>query len=155
MKLIGSTINPRGLEGWLSSVDIHGLNTNKLIGDVFVERISGISRKKQKLKTVWFSVKLKYVIQIEGQTSGFQTHEHRVVILKAKTPKEAESKVRAESVSYETQYLNPFGALVKWKLADVLEINEIFDDPSTDSIVEVYSELFEKKFSNKYKFKQL
>lgn len=155
LKLVGSNRHPTGMEGWIHSADLYELRSNKFIEDIWIKKISGLKKirqVKENSEHKWYSIKCHIVIQIEGQKKGLQTHETRVNLVRAKTEAQAVRKCKAELYTWKEPYMNSSGEYVRWKLVEVIDVWEIYEDPQKEDIVEVYYELKDKRFSSKYRF---
>ena len=157
LKPIGPKRAPVGIEGTFNSRELTALSKRKIIRDVYIRNIKGV--KKVPLKKThqekWFNVVCRYVIQIEKQRQGMQTHEIRHVLVKAKDSEQAERKVQAESKKYGKPYFNTDMEQVKWQLIEVIDICSILDDYNVidqfgDEFIETYTKFESKRFNKKY-----
>jgi hypothetical protein len=81
-------------------------------------------------------------IQVEGQTSGYQTFEERIVLIRARSPKDACRRLAKEWREYAFPGINSMGGLFRWQLEEILDVYELFADHiDLDRGTEVYSRL--------------
>jgi len=67
--------------------------------------------------------------------------EDRLVLVRAKSEREAEARLSRKWRAYSKPYLNPYGELVRWKLTEIRDVYELFDDEIDPSGTEVYSRI--------------
>ncbi|MCM8525901.1 MAG: DUF4288 domain-containing protein [Lentisphaeraceae bacterium] len=154
-KIIGSTYDPRGIEGWFSSEDLLNMYDSKKFGSIFVEKVDGIEfqEKENPEKFGWYSVSAKYAIQIENQIKGLQTQEDRILLVRARNIEEVKSKVKQDAKVYSKPYLNIDQNLVRWKLIEIIDI-EFIEHELEDDVIEVSSKLYDKRIKPKMIWKK-
>src|SRR5262245_33415014 len=54
LKIIGSKVDPHGLEGWLDSKHVHELRNNAYLGDIFINKVKGLRKKLILPKYTWY-----------------------------------------------------------------------------------------------------
>jgi hypothetical protein len=108
---------------------------------VYVDSVEGHGARKPRLTRAWFCVWAIIAVQIEGRRKGSVTVEDRLVLVKAFSAKEAESRVRRKTNRETKPYLNSDGELVRWLLVSVKDVFELFDDVIDPDGTEVYSKL--------------
>lgn len=103
----------------------------------------------------FYSLKVRFVVQVENRVKGLQTFEERILLVQAETEEEAKAKVSQSFSDYEKPYLNPYGERVRWKFEEFIGIYELNYD-SLDVIlenlqngIELYSELKQRRMNLK------
>lgn len=149
-QLIGSIQSPAGLEGWIAAKDFSKLH--KLpIQDIWVEKIEGKKPiVERRASRVYFGVKARYAIQIEGFKKGLQTFEERILLVRAQTAIEAEKIVKKDSVNYGEPYLNLDGQMVRWALEKITDVYDTISSDVEEPLFEVYSELRSRRMRPQY-----
>ena len=117
---------------------------------IWLDEIPGPKRVSVKSKERWFAVKARFAIQVEGRTTGLQSYEDRIVMLKATSFEEAKNKLLPEFKRYGAPYLNADGFMVRWAFECVLDDYEIGDEKIDPRGVEVFSVLAERRMKPKY-----
>lgn len=145
--IIGSKQDPVGIEINLNASTLLSLSKDTRIHSICIEKIKGKkpSAPQSSHKSIQYCAKVHFVIQVEGKKKGMQTHEHRYILVQANNEKEAIKKIHKEKKRYEHVYLNDSYELVRWKLFEVEDVVEVFEDKN--DVIEVYSELFDKRIS--------
>ena len=87
----------------------------------------------------------RVAIQVEGKRKGMIDIEDRLVVVKAKSEREAEVKLSRQWRDYSEPYLTPCGELVRWKLTEIQDIYKLFDDEINPHGTEVYSRIRKRK----------
>lgn len=141
---IGATQSPGGVQGSLPARCVR-LLAKLPIETIFITEIKGRRKQPRAQEPRFYGVLARYAIQIEGQTSGMQTYEHRLVLVWAKSETEAQRKATREAKSYEHVYLNPHGERVRWHLEEILEIYDTMATEIDPDGTEVYSRLRERR----------
>ncbi len=155
-KPIGPKNSPAGIEGTFNSRELIALFKKNNIRDVCIRSIKGLKKSAHKrAQQEWYNVVCRYVIQIEKQNHGMQTHEIRHVLVKAKDFEQAEKKVWAEAKKYGNPYFNTDMEQVRWQLVEVIDVCSILDDYNTvdqfgEEFVETYTKFESKRFDKKY-----
>jgi len=108
---------------------------------VYVDSIEGRRARPPRPSRVWFCVWAIIAVQIEGHRKGTVTVEDRLVLVKAFSATEAESRVRRKTNRETKPYLNSDGELVRWQFVAVKDVFELFDDVIDPDGTEVYSKL--------------
>jgi hypothetical protein len=113
-----------GLTCRLKVADLDRVRELSDIGYIWVRRVEGLRRSSPKPQEEWFAVRGRVMIQIEGQKKGLQSYEDRILLVRARTFREAERRALREFVNYaKVLYLNPSvdGSLKLEKIIDVYE----------------------------------
>jgi hypothetical protein len=95
----------------------------------------------------------RFAIQMEGQTTGLQDYEDRIVMVKARSSEDAENKLQPEFKQYGTPYLNPHGFMARWAFERVLDVYEIWDEEIDPRGVEVFSVLAQRRMKPEHAWK--
>ena len=132
---------------------ILALTKSRNIESVFIKKISGLRKfRKPGSKPSLYSVHAKVVIQVEGQTSGLQTVEDRIVTVMAKSFDDAEKKLTKEWKEYAEPYLNTRGELVRWQLEEVVDVYDVSEDEINPGGTEVYSSFSKRRMKPEYEW---
>jgi len=87
-------------------------------------------------KTVWFSTKIRYAVLVES--TGLLHYMDSVRLLKAVDFRNAFQRALEAGLKGEKAYANADGKQVRWKLASIISLDWIGDQPADGQ--EVYSE---------------
>lgn len=123
------------------------------ISGIWLDEIPGRKRVNAKPKELWFSVKARFAIQVEGQRTGMQSYEDRIVMVKAISFEDAESKLQPKFKKYGMPYLNPHGFMARWKFERVLDVYEVGDEEINPRGVEVFSVLTQRRMKPEHAWK--
>ena len=152
-KSTGTHKRPSGLRCVLRFSDIESLDCKKIIEHTVIEKIEGYQKRKSKKRKIFISIKVRIIIQVEGYTTGKQTYEDRIIIVKAKSTKSAKKKVIKGLKKDSKPYLNSDGRLVRWKFEKIVDVYETYFDKSKELNdkfgAEVFSVLNSRKLSQK------
>ena len=144
---------PRGFSAFVEARRISRLLQLPEISSIWLDEIPGRKRVSAKPEERWFSVKARFAIQVEGQRTGMQSYEDRIVMVRATSIQDAENKLQPEFEQYGTPYLNPHGYMVRWKFERVLDVYEVGDEKIDPRGVEVFSLLAQRRMKPKYMWK--
>ncbi len=123
------------------------------VGSVWVRKIQGLRRRRQSTAQLeWFAVWGRVAIQVEGQVSGYQTVEDRVLLVKASSERDAKRRLVKEWKSYAEPYLNSEGYMVRWLLEEVLDVYALMDEEIDENGTEVYSRLRNRRMRPEYQW---
>jgi hypothetical protein len=144
---------PRGFSASVEARRVSRLLQMPEISSIWLDEIPGRKRASAKPEERWFSVKARFAIQVEGQRTGMQSYEDRIVMVKAISFQDAENKLQPEFKQYGTPYLNPHGCMARWKFERVLDVYEVGDEKIDPQGVEVFSVLAQRRMKPKYAWK--
>jgi len=110
---------------------------------VFVKSVRGLRAQRSARVSKWFCVWCCIAIQVEGQRRGMIMTEDRLVLVKARSAKEAKARVvrQLRRKCEEAPYLNDHGQLVRWKLTGIEDSYELLDREIDPGGTEVYSRM--------------
>ncbi|RDV14241.1 DUF4288 domain-containing protein [Pontibacter diazotrophicus] len=148
IKLERKRTEPRVLEAQMKLKDLFDLQAKEYVLNIIVKDIEGIARVeskegKEEKPDAFYAVKARYAILIEGITSGLQTYEERIVLLKAKNEEEAEKKALKILPAQEQPYLGSEKRYVWYKFEEIINIQETHARELSDfneEGIEIYSE---------------
>ena len=80
----------------------------------------------------WYSVRLLIRCTGKGQPKQLPLYEDRIVVVRAKNHERARKKARRIVDRGEVPYKNPLGNKVYWRVAEVYESVELFEDEVQD-----------------------
>lgn len=130
------------------------IEPNVAVERIFIHKIEGLETEALTSESSFFGVKARCVIQVEGQKRGQQNVEERILLIKAKSFKEAEKRVKRAFKKYEKPYLNTEGKQIVWKFDKVMDIFDtgVVDIEEFDSKegVEVFSRIKNRKLKAKH-----
>ncbi|MES2278452.1 MAG: DUF4288 domain-containing protein [Bacteroidota bacterium] len=151
--LIGSKNSPRGIHTKITFGILTKIAKLDFIGSIQLNNVDNATRIKAKIIPKFYCVKMTVVIEIEGQTSGFETIEERYVLIKAKSGDDAYKRIEKKKDGYEQPYLNSDGQLVKWRIESCDDYYETdltnFTNLNSAEGVEVFSKLKRRKQRSK------
>jgi hypothetical protein len=76
----------------------------------------------------WYSVRLLIRCTGKGQPRKLPLYEDRIVLIRARSHAQAKAKAREIVSRAESPYKNPLGNMVHWKISNVFESVELFQD---------------------------
>ncbi|MDQ2794857.1 MAG: DUF4288 domain-containing protein, partial [Bacteroidota bacterium] len=125
------------------------LLATEAVKSISIEAVEGFNRQESMPKSCFWSIKVRFVIQIANETGGRQKYEDRIMLVKALDQEDAQRKLLPSFESYSEPYLNSAGLLVRWRfeqfldayLTDVASLKAFLNDEG----VEVFSELGNRK----------
>ena len=144
---------PRGFSAYVEARRVSCLLRMPEIRFIWLIEIPGRERVAVKPRERWFAVQARFAIQVEGQTTGLQSYEDRIVLVKAASFEQAKSKLQPEFKQYATPYLNPRGFMVRWAFERVLDGYEIGDEEIDPRGMEVFSVLARRRMKPEFAWK--
>ena len=136
---------PRGFGANVEARRVSELLRMPEISDIWLDEIPGRKRRCPSPRKIWFAVRARFAIQVEGQTTGLQTYEDRIVLIRAFSPEDAKRMLRPEFRRYGRPYLNPDGLMVRWAFERVLDVYEILEEAIDPRGTEVFSALAHRR----------
>ncbi len=116
-------------------------------------QIKGRRRKRRPPKEpAWFAVKARFAIQYEDQTRGMQEYEDRILLVQARSFKDAERKAMREFRQYGMLSLTVTGHFFRWTFETILDIYETWVDQMDPDGMEVYSEMKKRRIKPEYEW---
>jgi len=144
-EIIETSKIPRGIKTRIAFSILNDIESLDYVCNIFINKIDGARKKRQKKVLSFYCVKMTVVVEIEGIEDGLQTVEDRLVIIQAKSQEDAYLKLEQKKHEYSVPYLNSDGRFVRWRIESFDDYFEIginkmndFNDPGG---VEVYSKL--------------
>lgn len=101
----------------------------------------------------YFTVQVRFAIQIEGKTRGNQTYEDRFLMIQAFDESDAKTKLKASFAEYEAPYLNGKGQQVRWQFEAFIDYYEMYYDSQQELLadantgIEVFSRLQNRRIT--------
>ena len=89
-------------------------------------------RQKQARRTGWYSVRLLIRCTGKGQALKLPLYEDRIILVRARSHSQAQTKARRIVTKNETPYQNSAGNKVCWRVFKVYESVELFEDEFKD-----------------------
>jgi hypothetical protein len=150
-EIIGSSKKPREIRTRIAFSTLNNIESLAYVDHIFINKIDGFRKKRQKKQSAFYCVKMTVVIEVEGFENGLQQVEDRFVVIKANSHDDAYLKLEKKKDKYSEPYLNSDGRLVRWRI-------ESFDDSYETDIksasdlnnpngVEVYSKFRSRRLT--------
>jgi hypothetical protein len=115
--------------------------------------IEGRRRKRPaKREPGWFAVKARFVMQLEDETRGMQDYEDRILLVQARSFKDAERKAMREFRRYGMLTLITTGHFFRWTFEAILDVYETYIDEMDPTGMEVYSEMRTRRLKPEYQW---
>jgi hypothetical protein len=148
---IGTKKQPRGIQTSLPLDKLKLISGLDYIGHIYIKEISPAIKKRYGSPQGFYCIKMTVAVEIEGIEKGLQTFEERLVLIRAKSEKDAYSKIEQRVEEYGKPYLNSDGRQVRWRIeslddcyaTDVTRLSD-FNNPNG---VEVFSKLKSRKLT--------
>lgn len=148
-KLIGTVYRPQGIQTRIAFSALKEIEHLDFVGGIFIKKIDGARKKRERKQPVFYCVKMTVIVQIEGFNNGLQTVEDRLVIIRAKSQEDAYGKL--EKQKDELPYLNSDGRFVRWRIESFDDCYETdiksFKDLSNPQGAEVYSKFRSRRLT--------
>lgn len=141
---IGKKNSPYGIKGIVEAKKVLALQEVSQLAGIWIDTIPGYKRRpkqKERARQRWFAVQARFAVQIEEQTTGRQTYEDRIVLVKAVSADQAQKKLKRSFEEYGRPYLNRDGYMVRWIFENILNIYELLEDKIDPKGTEVFSVL--------------
>ena len=126
---IGSHYRPAGIRRRLPLRQLPALLGLAAVEDIWVEEIEGLAPRPPVADPKCWSIKVRFAVQIEHETTGLQLVEERILLIAALDEEEARRKLRPTFAGYAEPYLNPDGYLVRWQFEAFLDAYEVAAGP--------------------------
>lgn len=152
--LIGPIGGPRGLKSSMKVKDFYAILQIEQLKDIFIYKIQDVKKRKKKVEKVksYFTVFVRFAIQIENHFSGLQDYEDRMVLIKAYNENDAIKRFKKELKLYYEPYLNPLGEMVRWKFDEILDVYYTYEDKIDEEGIEVYSFMKKRRMKPEYEW---
>jgi hypothetical protein len=127
---------------------------SRLVEAIFLQQVSGLRRRKKRIekKPSLYAVRARVAVQVEGQKTGMQTVEDRIILVMARSPDEAEKQLSREWNNYATPCINMRGALVRWHLEKITDVYDTLEETIDPAGTEVYSSLSRRRMKPAYEW---
>lgn len=136
------------IEGTIHSSALPALVKHPDVDSVTVVGVRGRRRSaKDDAKERWHAVVARFAIEVEGQRSGMQTVEERVILLMATDEPHARARFGRYARADREPYLNDEGKFVRWNLVAILDIQRTMFDELDAAGTEVYSRISQRRFA--------
>jgi hypothetical protein len=146
--------DPVGLRATVDAKEVARVARLSCVESMRILRIPGLRRKRVGVwrEPRWFSVKALFAIQYEGQTRGLQTYEDRIVLVQARSEREARKKAMREFRQYEAPSLTVTGHFFRSCLEKILDVYDLSSDTIDPAGTEVYSEFKDRRMKPEYEW---
>ena len=148
----GAERSPRTLDAVVPAAAVARLAAESAVSYVWVQKVRGLPRRRQKRRKEFFCVWGSVAIQVEGRRRGLVDVEDRLVLVKAFSPGDAQKRLLKAWRQYAEPYLNYRGELVRWQLVEVLDVYSVWEDEIDPAGTEVYSRIRSKRMKRKYRW---
>lgn len=120
------------------------------VEDVWINRIERVKKRPTPKTMHYYAVRGRVAVQIEGQTSGYQKTEDRIVLVKAFSEEDACRRLQKEWKDYAAPHLNEDGRLFRFLLEEIVDVyNPSIYDEKNLSGTEVYSDMGRRRLRPK------
>lgn len=119
---------------------------------VYVDRIRGLRKRPEPRRLSFYAVRTRVALQVEGQTSGQQTVEDRIVLLRAWSFEDAEKRCQREQRLYEQPFLNGEGERVRWHTEEIVDVYDLGETEIDPKGTEVYSRLSRRRMKPEFEW---
>lgn len=122
---VGSTIAPSGIKLTCSKNDLLLYNQHKDIEHISILGQENNVEMGLKASELFFTIVVRFAVQIENKTKGLQTFEDRMLLVKGANLETAKLRLQQSFKDYEKPYLNSSGELVRWKFEAFIDAYEV------------------------------
>ena len=147
----GSHYRPAGIRRRLPVWQLPALLELAAVESIWVEEIEGLAPQPPAAEPKCWSIKARFAVQVEQQTTGLQLVEERILLIAALDAEEARRKLRPTFASYAQPYLNSAGYLVRWQFEAFLDAYEVVAGPLTELLspegLEVFSQTSHRRLT--------
>ena len=157
---IGTNTSPSGLELTCSKKELLGFTKNPIIDYISIASKQELADTDNEPIELYFAVKTRFAIQIENREKGLQDYEDRILLIKARSLKDAEKKLKEGFKEYEEPYINGHGELVRWKFEEFFDWYETSYSSLEDMLedeqegIEIFSELKSRRLNRERMWKR-
>src|SRR5262245_40109729 len=115
-----------GLAGTVEARHVSKLLQLEQLADIWIEKIGRRKRPRARRNELrWFAVRALFAIQVEGQMSGSQDYEERIVLVKARDFDDAVRRLQKDFRAYAAPYLNSSGEMVRWSFEELIDVYDV------------------------------
>jgi hypothetical protein len=126
---LGSHYRPAGIRRRLPLRQLPALLGLAAVEGIWVEEIEGLIPRPPVADPKCWSIKARFAVQIEHETTGLQLVEERILLIAAFDEEEARQKLQPTFAGYAEPYLNSDGYLVRWQFEAFLDAYEVAAGP--------------------------
>jgi hypothetical protein len=141
---LGSHYRPAGIRRRLPVRQLPALLGLTAVEGIWVEEIVGLVPRPPAAEPKCWSIKARFAVQMEQQTTGLQLVEERILLIAAPDEEEARRRLRPTFAGYAQPYLNSAGYLVRWQFEAFLDAYEVAAGPLAELLgpegLEVFSQ---------------
>lgn len=151
---LGSHYRPAGIRRRRPLRQLPALLGLVAVEGIWVEEIEGLAPRPPVADPKCWSIKARFAVQIEQQTTGLQLVEERILLIAALDEEEARQKLQPTFASYAEPYLNSAGHLVRWQFEAFLDAYEVAAGPLAELLstegLEVFSQTSRRRLTPKW-----
>jgi len=148
---MGSHYWPAGIRRRLPVRQLPALLGLAAVEGIWVEEIEGLAPRPPVADPKCWSIKARFAVQIERQTTGLQLVEERILLIAAPDAEEARQKLQPTFAGYAEPYLNSAGRLVRWQFEAFLDAYEVAVGPLAELLstegLEVFSQTSRRRLT--------
>lgn len=151
---LGTHYRPVGIRRRLPAQQLPTLLALAAVEDIWVEKIAGLAPKKPVAELKCWSVKARFAVQVEHETTGLQLVEERILLVAALDEEDARQRLLPTFASYAEPYLGAGGRLVRWQFEAFLDAYEVEAGPLAAQLtpegLEVFSETKSRRLKREF-----
>jgi hypothetical protein len=148
---LGSHYRPAGIRQRLPLRALPALLGLAAVEGIWVEEIEGLIPRPPVAEPRCWSIKARFAVQIEHETTGLQLVEERILLIAALDEEEARQKLQPTFAGYAEPYLNSAGHLVRWQFEAFLDAYEVAAGPLAELLstegLEVFSQTSRRRLT--------
>jgi hypothetical protein len=145
---LGSHYRPAGIR---QRLPLRQLPALAAVEGIWVEEIEGLIPRPPVAEPRCWSIKARFAVQIEHETTGLQLVEERILLIAALDEEEARQKLQPTFAGYAEPYLNSAGHLVRWQFEAFLDAYEVEAGPLAELLgpegLEVFSQTSSRRLT--------
>lgn len=126
---LGTHYRPVGIRRRLSARQLPALLAQPAVEGVWLEKIEGLAPLARAAEPTCWSIKARFAVQVEHETTGLQLVEERILLVAALHEEDARQKLLLTFARYAEPYLNAAGLLVRWQFEEFLDAYEVEAGP--------------------------
>ncbi len=143
--------DPIGLRLTIAAQSVHKLLRLRHAGSIRIQRIAGMRPALgTRVSAQLYAVKARFGFQVESQRKGMQLYEDRIVVLSARSEKEARERAVRRFATEHSPYLSTSGHFLRWSFEGILDVCEAPDREFQAQGTEVYYSYRKRRFTRKH-----
>lgn len=126
---LGTHYRPVGIRRRLPAQQLPTLLARPGVEDIWIEEIEGLAPLVRPAEPTCWSIKARFAVQVEHETTGLQLVEERILLVAALDEEDARQRLLPTFASYAEPYLGAGGRLVRWQFEAFLDAYEVEAGP--------------------------